>query len=694
MRANATVILTLLVVLLTAGTAASDGCFMWRNGADLREPEQLAVLHHDGEKETLIVRAKYEGEAYDFAWVIPVPAVPELEAVEAREPTPGRPISLFTELSMYTRERERSKAAPRVQTGMSATPHTEASADVEVIDRKRVGIFDITVLRADDAAALVRWLELRRFKLPEDREGVFDHYVRKGWYFVACRIGRYELTDKVEKDMRKGTLQPIRLSFACETPVYPLRMSALNSGETDVLLYVMSEKPMVPAAGPHVDDFPLEHSVCGFRQLGTGLVDPEYGTYARVDSSDIPTTWEALRPEEDSTYLCKYRATLESSEMADDITFEEFEPTGYWAGVQDTASTSDTRAIAAWVLAWHDPGNLMELVGSADPALRSAAAVSEKASVGVLKCLVSDPDRNVRLMVASNTETPEMLLRTLAEDEAYRVREAVAGNASATEDVLLVLAADSQRMVRERVSEHPLAGERVWSVWTGSENRTVRIAAASFEDAPPSVIEILAADEDVEVRKRIARRRDVPTELRMQLAKDPSPLVREALVRSCTEEEGHILTLLAGDSDQSVREAVAWYWRTPLETLTMLADDPSPEVRAKVAMNRVTPKADIVRLATDPEESVRLKVWHGLRVRGFTPQEAEEMTGITHMDRVRATYEANGGTWGEHPSHNVDDKGDEAGDGSGDTASDESSDTAGDGSGDASGNGTSEATSE
>jgi hypothetical protein len=126
----------------------------------------------------------------------------------------------------------------------------------------------------------------------------------------------------------------------------------------------------------------------------------------------------------------------------------------------------------------------------------------------------------------------------------------------------------------------------------------------------------------------------------------------------------------------------------------MLADDPSPEVRAKVAMNRVTPKADIVRLATDPEESVRLKVWHGLRVRGFTPQEAEEMTGITHMDRVRATYEANGGTWGEHPSHNVDDKGDEAGDGSGDTASDESSDTAGDGSGDASGNGTSEATSE
>jgi hypothetical protein len=58
-----------------------------------------------------------------------------------------------------------------------------------------------------------------------------------------------------------------------------------------------------------------------------------------------------------------------------------------------------------------------------------------------------------------------------------------------------------------------------------------------------------------------------------------------------------------------------------------------------------------VRLANDSEESVRLKVWHGLRVRGFTLEEAEAMTGITQEDRVRATYEEHGGTWGDHPSH-------------------------------------------
>lgn len=632
MRAKVTVILSVLAVLLAAGRAASDGCFMWRNGADLREPEQLAVLHYDGETETLIVRARYEGEAYDFAWVIPVPVVPEIEAVEAPEPVPGLPISLFSELSEHTRERESRFKVPGGRP-VAVVDGAVASAEVEVVDRKRVGIFDVTVLRANDSAALVRWLDLRRFKLPEDREGVLDHYVRKDWYFVACRIGRYELTDRVEEDMREGTLQPIRLTFATETPVYPLRMSALNSGNTDVLIYALSETPLVPAAGPHADAFSLQHSLCGFRQLGTGLVDPEYGTYARVDSSDIPLTWEAVRPDEGSTYLCKYRASFESSELAEDLTFKVFEPIEYWEDVRDTSSFPDARAMAGWVLAWHDPDILLDLVGSGDSALKSAAAVSEKASVGVLKSLAYDLDEEVRWMVAANAKTPEGLLMTLAEDGSSDVREAVAGNPSATGDVLLVLADDSQRTVRQRVSEHPAAGERVWNLWAGSRNRTMRIAAASYADAPPDVVERLAGDEDIEVRKRVARREDVPTELRMQLAQDQSPVVREALVRSCTKEEGHILTQLAGDSDQAVREAVAWYWRTPLETLTMLADDPSPEVRAKVAMNRVTPKPTIVRLAEDPDRTVRDKAFHGLRVRGFTEEEAEEMTGIKAEER-------------------------------------------------------------
>jgi hypothetical protein len=632
MRAKVIAILSVLVVLLSAGPVASDGCFFWRLGADLREPEQLAVLHHDGETETLILRAKYEGEAYDFAWVVPVPSVPEVEAVQAAEPSPGTPSSLFDELGRYTHARESSRAAIGRQP-LGEESEVTASAGVDVVDRKRVGIFDMTVLRADDTEALAEWLDLRRFRLSEKRREVLRHYVRKDWYFVACRIARYDLTDQVESDMRSGTLQPIKLTFESESAVYPLRMSALNTGETDVLIYVLGETPMVPTEGGHSVGFSMEHSTCGFGQLGTGLVDPDYGTYARVESSDVPMTWEAVRPAEGSAYLCKYRATLQSSELADDITFRTLDPIEYWEGVRDTASSADARAMAGWVLAWHDPGILMDYVGSADTALKSAAAYSSKASAGVLERLASDSEEGVRWMVAANTATPTELLMALATDESVLVREAVAGNASASEDVLALLAADRQRSVRELVSRHPSAGERIWNIWAGSEAYVTRIEAASYDDAPAAILELLSGDENVEVRKRIARRSDVSTELRMKIAHDPDPVVRRALVRSCEKEEGHILAFLAGDSHESVREAVAFYWLTPDETLIMLADDPSPKVRSKVARNRVTPKSTIIRLTEDPEELVRRRAFHGLLIRGFTRAEAAEMTGLPEDTR-------------------------------------------------------------
>jgi hypothetical protein len=604
-----------------------DGGYFWRNGADLREPEQLAALYYDGENETLIIRAKYEGEAYDFAWIIPVPSVPEVEAVGNAALERGGPRTLLIELGNLTMFRENKRAIRGFQTQptvISAAPST----GVEVIERKRVGVLDIAVLRSAETEPLLDWLTFRHFALPDDAGEVLEHYVSENWVLVACRVARYDLSEDAARGLRKGTLQPLKLRFRTATPIYPLVMSSLNSGETELLLYALSDSPLVPT-DPHSSGLSLQHSLCGFQQLGAGVVDPEFGTYARVDSSEAPLTWQAVEPRTDGVYVCKYRAKLQASEIANDIALESFDPVSYWRSVSDTAASRERQAMAAWVLSWHHPEFLPVLVGSADPLKRGAAAYSTRATPGMLRALVSDPSDDVRWLVASNTRTPEDLLARLTGDPSVFVRVAVAGNPSASEDVLIALAGDRKSQVRERVSENPAAGERVWDVWVNSEDRSARIKAATYQNAPPAAIERLAADEDVEVRKRVARRTDISSELRMKLAHDPSPLVREALVRSCTRDEGDILTFLAADSDESVREAVAWYWLTPKETLTRLAYDPSPGVRSKVAMNRVTPKETVVSLASDPDENVRSKVYQGLRVRGFTPDEAEAMTGFS-----------------------------------------------------------------
>jgi hypothetical protein len=47
---------------------------------------------------------------------------------------------------------------------------------------------------------------------------------------------------QLQNSLKQGTLDPISLSFACDGPIYPLRMTSLNSGKTDILLYVLAEK--------------------------------------------------------------------------------------------------------------------------------------------------------------------------------------------------------------------------------------------------------------------------------------------------------------------------------------------------------------------------------------------------------------------------------------------------------------------
>ena len=67
----------------------SDGCFFWRKGADLYEPSQKAVIYHKNGREKLILQVKYEGPAEDFAWIVPLPAQPQVEAIPVENSIPS-----------------------------------------------------------------------------------------------------------------------------------------------------------------------------------------------------------------------------------------------------------------------------------------------------------------------------------------------------------------------------------------------------------------------------------------------------------------------------------------------------------------------------------------------------------------------------------------------------------------------------
>jgi Uncharacterized protein conserved in bacteria (DUF2330) len=206
---------------LFAVPAYADGGLFGKDGRDISEPEQKAVIFfHEGTEE-LVLSVRFDGASEDFAWLVPTPEPPLIEESS---------ISLFEILSVVT---------PAIEAG-ERWQHLDAGVDV--LDELTVGAFDLTVLRSGDASDLRAWLEERGFAFDGDAEEVLADYVKRGWCFTAMRINP-SVADPASGGMgyelAMGTIDPLRFTFNTPEPVYPLRISSLNPGDTEVLLYVL-----------------------------------------------------------------------------------------------------------------------------------------------------------------------------------------------------------------------------------------------------------------------------------------------------------------------------------------------------------------------------------------------------------------------------------------------------------------------
>jgi hypothetical protein len=165
----------ILFLLMTSTPVLADGGFfpdsMYR---DLYESAQKAVIlygnvtgNYTGNyTEHLILSVSFEGDAEDFAWVIPVPNKPEIAVTDAE---------LFWELSDFT-------AAEIPYGGGCFYAATEGDAEqggVDVIEEEVVGPYATAILSATNATALADWLNANGYIFPEEGEEIASEYIEK-----------------------------------------------------------------------------------------------------------------------------------------------------------------------------------------------------------------------------------------------------------------------------------------------------------------------------------------------------------------------------------------------------------------------------------------------------------------------------------------------------------------------------------
>lgn len=122
-----------------------------------------------------------------------------------------------------------------------------AAAQVQPIEIKKIDIYDTAILNATNATELVQWLNRNGYAVSENVTSILQEYCDKGnFYFIANKINltnKYNTSSDIEaaeKQLAEGTATPLEITFQPDKPFYPMKISSINEGNTDIVVYITS----------------------------------------------------------------------------------------------------------------------------------------------------------------------------------------------------------------------------------------------------------------------------------------------------------------------------------------------------------------------------------------------------------------------------------------------------------------------
>jgi hypothetical protein len=265
----------LAVLICFAASAVADGKafpFLLYDPTSITMPDQRAIIAWDEGVQTLAIETTIVGAEGETAWIIPLPAVPEIEAgTPGLFPTVQRVfadpvvhprfalIDLFLwftlPIAMMAVAHQCRSPIGRVVRGvaftlailmllypiLAPTLGTARAAlgepGVHVVARDHIGGFDVATLRATDGDDLLGWLAFNGFAHDPSIEPVVADYLAQEWVFVAVKLAVPSGSDPGVNAMP----MPLVFRFETDQPVYPMRLTGVQNGPLEVELFVFGE---------------------------------------------------------------------------------------------------------------------------------------------------------------------------------------------------------------------------------------------------------------------------------------------------------------------------------------------------------------------------------------------------------------------------------------------------------------------
>lgn len=315
------------LLVFVPSTLFADGALIPPPASEMYEPNQLAVLKHSGDSEELCIVVRFEGNTNDFAWIIPAPSQPSVDPASR---------SLFDELARLSKpiyaDRgvgcgcEREPVYGPDGRGYLGEGEGAVQDGVDIVGEGTVGLLHYLILHATDAGVLKDSLECWGYGYPGEAESVFGYYIEKGWdYFVAARVDTSGVGGW--PGYYYGNLEPLKISFESARPVYPMKISSLSSGGTELVLYVIAQHRMT-----------FDGSTLKFAQ---SITDEELDSILE----DYPSLGELFQG---GRFLSKLGKWFDEEEM-EDITLEQAQDDQEYREIIFTGVSGDGLILASLV---------------------------------------------------------------------------------------------------------------------------------------------------------------------------------------------------------------------------------------------------------------------------------------------------------------------------------------------------------
>ncbi len=239
-------LLAALALAAPRDAAACGGtfCDSGPNAMPVDQSGENILFVMDGQNVEAHVQIQYQGSAARFAWIVPMPVVPDVSVGSA---------ALFTNLlsgtvpnygfSMQYDQCGGSSGAGGFGFGGSGGSGGGATADAgsggpQVVYDKTVGAFQVVVLQGGTAQEVSDWLATNNYQSINTAPAILQKYLSKNYVFVAIKLTAGAGTDEIH---------PLVFRYPGTAPCVPLELTAVAATEDmGVRAFFLGDDRVVP----------------------------------------------------------------------------------------------------------------------------------------------------------------------------------------------------------------------------------------------------------------------------------------------------------------------------------------------------------------------------------------------------------------------------------------------------------------